>query len=107
MRLRPFIAVAALLCAGILIASAGTLRAECKRRGGFAVHQCGDRGWFEPPPEGSGAVRAVFWQIGYGNEMINNGEGSNGTGVAPAGFFSGNDSGLWEVPLLEAVRKAN
>lgn len=75
--------------------------AECSARTGFALYQCGDRAFFQPPPEGAGAVTAVFWQIGYGNRAVNNGQGHNGTGIAPAGVFSGNDSGLWKVPLID------
>lgn len=78
-------------------------RAECDSRQGFPVFQCGDRAWFQPPPEGSGMIRARFWQISYGNAYVNNGQGRSGNGIAPAGIFSGNDSGLYQVPLLAAA----
>ncbi len=77
--------------------------AACTVQGGFPVYQCGDRAWFQSPPEGSGAVSAVFWQIGYGNASVNNSEGTQGTGLGPPGVFSGNDSGLFEVPLIAAA----
>ncbi|MGH9869491.1 MAG: putative metal-binding motif-containing protein [Candidatus Polarisedimenticolia bacterium] len=67
------------------------------------VFQCGFASWFLPPPGGSGAVSAVWWQLGYGNGDVSNGAGTpadeEGTGMAPAGVFSGNDSGL-NVPFL-------
>jgi hypothetical protein len=92
------------LSVALLLAFPGLCEAVCGNSAGFAIHHCGDRAWFEPPPEGSGAVRAVFWQIGFGNAAISNGRGSNGLGVAPAGTFNGNDSGLAELPLLSASR---
>jgi hypothetical protein len=86
-----------------LLLTSQEVGAECRIQGGFPVYQCGDGAYFAPPPRGSGAVQAVFWQIGYGNEILNNGEGGSGTGVAPAGVFSGNDSGLWRPPLIPAA----
>ncbi len=80
-----------------------SIRPACTIQGGFPVYQCGDRAWFRSPPEGSGAVTALFWQIGYGNASINNAEGTQGTGLGPPGVFSGNDSGLYEVPLIAAA----
>ncbi|MCI0589720.1 MAG: hypothetical protein L0323_23125 [Planctomycetes bacterium] len=90
------VASAAVLCTS-------RLSAACTTQGGFAIFQCGDRAWFDAPPEGSGTVRAVFWQIGFGNAAVNNAEGTNGTGIGPPGVFSGNDSGLFDVPLIAAA----
>ncbi len=92
----------AALSAALALCFPALCGAVCGNAGGFAVHQCSDRSWFEPPPEGSGAVRAVFWQIGFGNATVSNGHGSLGVGVAPAGVFNGNDSGLADLPLLSA-----
>jgi hypothetical protein len=62
------------------------------------IFQCGYVGWFAPPPPGSGTVNSTWWQLGYGNNRVNNGvvatPANEGTGIAPAGVFSGNDGGL-------------
>jgi hypothetical protein len=63
------------------------------------IFQCGFVGWFAPPPPASGTVSSVWWQLGYGNNRINNGcvhasSLGEGNGLCPAGVFSGNDSGL-------------
>jgi hypothetical protein len=79
-------------------------RAACKRGFTFPIFQCSEKAWVAPPPEGAGLVSGVFWQIGYGNAIVNNGVGSSGTGVGPAGVFSGNDSGLRPVTLRDAGR---
>jgi hypothetical protein len=81
-------------------------RAACKETAGFPVFQCGDRAYFEAPPDGAGAVRGRFWQLGYGNGYISNGEGISGMGMAPAGVFNGNDNGLWPVPVVAAASLA-
>src|SRR5260221_8947964 len=86
----------------VLLAITDPLAASCHSAGGFAIFQCGDRGWFEPPPEGAGQVKALFWQIGFGNALINNGLGFNGIGIAPLGVFSGIDNGLAPVPVVDA-----
>ena len=88
---------------GVVVqAGTGASIAACKIPSPFAVYQCGDRAYFDPPPEGSGAVTAVFWQIGYGNAVLNSGEGSSGTGLLPSGRFMGVDSGLLGVRLIGA-----
>ncbi len=70
------------------------------------IFQCGFVGWFGPPPIGAGSVSAVWWQLGYGNGNVNNGavptDAQEGTGIAPAGVFSGNDSGLGPVSMTPA-----
>jgi hypothetical protein len=93
------ILLAAFLAASLVHTSA---YAVCKRGIGFAVMECADRAYVAPVPEGGGAVSALFWQIGFGNALINNGEGSTGTGVFPLGVFSGNDSGLFSMALTDA-----
>lgn len=77
--------------------------AECKRGLTFPIYQCADRAWIAPLPEGTGLVSGVFWQIGYGNAVVNNGLGSAGVGIGPAGVFSGNDSGLRVMALRDAL----
>ena len=94
--------VPAAAAALILLASMTPLSASCRRSGGFAIYQCGDGAYFDAPPPGTGAVTALLWQLGYGNSLTNNGDGSNGAGIAPAGVFSGNDSGLFRVGLVDA-----
>jgi hypothetical protein len=47
-------------------------------------------------------VTAVFWQVGFGNALVNNGMGHNGAGIAPMGVFSGNDNGLFRVVPVDA-----
>jgi hypothetical protein len=66
------------------------------------IFQCRFEGWFAPAPVGTGTVSTVWWQIGYGNNRVNNGvvcaaACDNGTGIGPAGVFSGNDSGIASV----------
>ncbi len=80
----------------------GGALAKCRSLEGFPIHQCAGGAFFAPPPEGSGAVTAAFWQIGFGNAAANSGEGTVGIGVFPAGVFNGNDSGLLRVPLVDA-----
>ena len=53
-----------------------------------AIFQCADRGYFAAPPAGAGAVTAVFWGIGFGNNTISNGLDNRGFGV------SGKSAGL-------------
>jgi hypothetical protein len=54
------------------------------------------------PPYTSQEVAAVFWQIGFGNDLINTGTGTSGTGISGKSSFSGNDSGLFPVDLTDA-----
>jgi len=106
MRFPSRLAVPLALSSVMLLAAAGPEPlASCRKSGGFAVYQCGDRAWFDAPPPGTGSITALFWQIGYGNALINNGSGTGGVGIAPPGVFSGNDSGLFTVSLVDA-RKA-
>src|SRR6267142_4669840 len=105
-----------------VIASALTsppLQATCTVFGGFAIFQCGDLAYFSPPPDydpnvytfdpndtfGPGGIvkniSAAFWQVGFGNQLINNGQGTGGTGMAGITTFNGNDSGLFQVDLRD------
>jgi hypothetical protein len=80
-----------------LLAFPSTAHAMCTQSI-MPIFQCGFVGWFAPPPSGAGTVSTVWWQLGYGNNNVNNGAtttpANEGTGIAPAGVFSGNDSGL-------------
>ena len=71
------------------------------------VFQCGFAAWFGPIPGGAGDVSPVWWQLGYGNNRVNNGlpspEMLEGTGIAPLGVFSGNDSGLATLYMTDAA----
>lgn len=92
--------------AGLLLATAGTsgVFANCTASV-MPVFQCGFVGFFAPPPAGAGTVSAIWWQLGYGNNNINNGvsnPGTEGTGIAPVGTFSGNDSGIGTIYLTDA-----
>jgi subtilisin family serine protease len=109
--------------AGLLVgaaAAAGSIRdaaAVCGELSGFAVFQCADLAYFDPPPDfdpgkyfldpndpaaGLMNVTAVFWQLGFGNNALNTGLGSTGTGNSALNTFNGNDSGLAAVDLAEA-----
>ncbi|MGH9866990.1 MAG: PKD domain-containing protein [Candidatus Polarisedimenticolia bacterium] len=70
------------------------------------IFQCGYQGWFTPPPVGSGAVSAVWWQIGYGNLTHNSPAQAalvhEGTGYVGGEGFTGNDSGLFPVTMTDA-----
>lgn len=107
-------ALAAVLAAA---ASATPLLATCTEPlGGFAIYQCGDRAWFNPPPnfdpnnpgfdpnDRSTNLTALFWQIGFGNNTSNTGQGSTGTGNSgtAANTFNGNDQGIIKVDLASA-----
>jgi len=103
---RGFRALAVL--AAVAVTSAGPAAfAGCGDFGGFAIFQCGDRAYFNPPPAGAGAVSSVFWQIGYGNNTLNDGSGTSGYGTygvdgLGAGAFNGNDSGTFPIELRDA-----
>src|SRR5882724_435141 len=104
----------ALALAAVLLLAAAPAAANCFEFGGFAIFQCGDLAFFTPPPDWDPnaypidpnghvpSISAVFWQIGFGNQRINNGSGPSGTGNFGASTFNGNDSGLWEVDLMDA-----
>jgi hypothetical protein len=103
-----------LVAAVVLAAGAQAPFAVCGNFGGFAVFQCGTSAFFQPPPDfdpnvyvvdpNTGSVTnisAVFWQIGFGNNTINSGLGSAGTGMAGVSTFNGNDSGLFTIDLKD------
>jgi hypothetical protein len=99
---RGFRALAVL--AAVAAMSAGPAAfAGCSDFGGFAVFQCADRAYFEPAPAGSGTVTPVFWQIGYGNQNVNDGSGASGTGIGGGGAFNGNDQGVFDVGISDAL----
>jgi hypothetical protein len=102
------------------VALAGSARdtaAACGEFGGFALFQCADLAYFAPPPDfdankyfvdpynpaaGLQNVTALFWQIGFGNDNLNTGLGSSGTGNSAPSTFNGNDQGAFRVDLAEA-----
>lgn len=85
--------------AGLLLLTAGSsgLFAVCQEDTVFPMFQCGFVGWFAPPPADAGNINAIWWQIGYGNNLLNNGiigaAGVDGTGAVGT-TFPGNDSGI-------------
>jgi hypothetical protein len=94
---------AALVGAAALWMSTGGAFAVCGDFGGFAAFQCADLAYFAPSPEpitfdplGRVATGAsiVFWQMGFGNQTLNTGLGSAGTGNSGLTTFNGNDQGL-------------
>ncbi|MGH9868226.1 MAG: hypothetical protein ACREAA_08700, partial [Candidatus Polarisedimenticolia bacterium] len=89
--------------AGLLLLTAGSsgLFAVCQEDGVFPIFQCGFLGWFAPPPTDAGSINAIWWQVGYGNNLLNNGiiglAATDGTGAVGA-TFPGNDSGVASSP---------
>jgi hypothetical protein len=106
-RFRPAVLPAALLLAGVNGAFA-----VCTEFGGYAIFQCADKAYFSPPPftvtldpnNRPTNVTGVFWQIGFGNNLLNNGAGSAGTGNSgtTAATFNGNDAGTTRVDVVAA-----
>jgi hypothetical protein len=112
-RVGPARALAALAAAAASAAGGGPAFAVCTEFGGFAIFQCADRAYFAPVPDPEFApsfdptgrvtnIEAVFWQIGFGNNLVNTGGGSAGTGMAGLATFNGNDQGLAVVDLVDA-----
>ena len=107
----------AAVMASVLLATAGTsgVFANCQASI-MPVFQCGFVGWFGPAPAPgtpltpsgppAGQISGVWWQVGYGNNNVNNGAtptaAQEGTGIAPAGVFGGNDSGIGTVYMTDA-----
>jgi len=100
-----------LVLAAVSAFGSGGVFAVCTQRlGGFAIFQCANVAYFDTAPfpvtldpnARPTNVTAVFWQIGYGNETVNDGTGNTGTGIGPGGAFNGNDSGLFHVDLEDA-----
>jgi len=99
-----------------LLALSGAIQvadANCLEFGGFAIFQCADLAFIQPPPDYDpnvyvvdpngivSNISAVFWQIGFGNAKTNTGAGSNGSGNSGANTFNGNDSGIFSVDLKD------
>jgi len=84
--------------------------ANCLEFGGFPIFQCADQAFFAPAPfpihldpnNRPTNVSAVFWQLGFGSEFLNNGLGSSGTGNSALNTFNGNDHGVRSVDVLDA-----
>lgn len=106
------------LCLAVVaITTVRSTAANCRGFGGFPVFQCADLAYFNPPPDfdpnkyfldpddpavGVQNVKVVYWQIGFGNNNLNTGFGSLGTGNSGATTFNGNDQGVSGVDLKEA-----
>ncbi len=71
--------------------------AICTEFGGFAIFQCSDLAYFDAVPDPNFVlivdpnnrvtnIQALFWQIGFGNQKINSGLGSAGTGNSGVGL---------------------
>ncbi len=114
MKLRKLISTSFLAVAVCMAASAGAF-ANCLEFGGFAIFQCADLAYVAPTtaagapvsvafdPNGHPTnVTAVFWQIGFGNSLINSGLGAYGTGNSAPKTFNGNDSGIAPLDLVDA-----
>ncbi|MBI3449455.1 MAG: hypothetical protein HY049_11125 [Acidobacteria bacterium] len=99
-----------------LLALSGAMQAanaNCFEFGGFAIFQCADLAFVQPPPDFDPSIyvvdangvtsniSAVFWQIGFGNANISNGNGSSGTGNSGPSTFNGNDSGNFAIDLRD------
>jgi hypothetical protein len=104
--MRALLAVVAVLAPGWEGA-----RANCRHIfGGEAIFQCSGLAWFDPAPfpvtfdpnSKPTNMTAVFWQAGFGNQTLNDGLGSAGTGIGGLGVFDGNDQGRWAVDLRDA-----
>lgn len=102
---------AILLGAVVALAMGGSgAYANCLEFGGFAIFQCADLAFFAPPPfavtfdpnASPTNVSAVFWQIGFGNQLLNSGLGSAGTGNSALNTFNGNDQGIFVADLKDA-----
>jgi hypothetical protein len=95
---------AALVGAAALWMSTGGAFAVCALPlGGFAIFQCADLAYFPPSPEPvtfdaagrvSSGVTTVFWQLGFGNALINSGLGTGGNGFRVGAGFEGIDNGV-------------
>lgn len=93
----------AVLAAVVAISAGPEVFAFCDTsRETYAIFHCANRAYFAAPPAGSGAVSAVFWDVGFGNKNLNTGVGLDGTGFA-AKAFNGNDNGLFTVNVLDAA----
>jgi hypothetical protein len=99
---RGFKALAVLAAVAIASAGSATFAVCVDPIGGFAVFQCADRAYFAPAPAGAGTISGAFWQLGFGNNTLNNNTGTTGTGNGAGGLFNGNDSGTFVPELIDA-----
>ncbi|MBI3447678.1 MAG: putative metal-binding motif-containing protein [Acidobacteria bacterium] len=112
--MKPSKVLRALLLAAVAAGATQGPFANCFEFGGFAIFQCGDLAFIQPPPDfdpnvyvvdpnGHVAnISALFWQVGFGNATTDNGLGSSGSGNSGVSTFNGNDSGLVGVDLKDA-----
>src|SRR5262250_1911341 len=76
---------------------------------GFSIFQCANEARFGSAPfalslDANGRptnVSAVFWQVGFGNNTLNTGQGTAGTGNSGSTTFNGNDNGLLAIDLVD------
>ena len=73
----------------------------------YALFGCADLNYFAPVPAPytPADVSTVFWQIGFGNETNQTGQGTDGTGVQSKSNFNGNDHGLFVPDLVDAFAR--
>ncbi len=114
---RVAVRLAAILVLSLAAAAAAPEAfANCLNLGGFAIHQCADLAFFGAVPDPNFTLQfadpndssrvtnisIVFWQIGFGNQSLNSGQGTSGTGNSAGTTFNGNDQGTAVVHLREA-----
>ena len=107
MRAHTMLRTAALVAVTLFAATTG-LWAFCDSAiESYAVFQCADLGYFAPVPAGytPSQIQAVFWQIGFGNNTLNSGQGTDGTGVQSKSNFNGNDNGLFKPDVADACAR--
>lgn len=100
-----------LLGAAALGMGTGGAFAVCAEFGGYAVFQCGDLAYIAPAPfqvtfdaaNRPTNVLTTYWQLGFGNNLINDGNGTTGTGNENLTTFNGNDAGIAVVDLADAT----
>ncbi|MBI3448030.1 MAG: thrombospondin type 3 repeat-containing protein [Acidobacteria bacterium] len=97
----------------LLVASPAS--ANCIEFGGFAIFHCAEDAYVDAVPDPNARpvfdpntgrvlnVDAVFWQIGFGNDVANTGQGSSGTGTSGPTSFNGNDIGIRPIDLRDAT----
>ena len=109
------------LTAAVLGLCAPEALATCGEFGGFPIFQCANLAYFQKVPDPNFVIQidpnildpldpgfgriinitAVFWQLGFGNNNLNTGNGSQGTGNSGLTTFNGNDGGIKRIDLIE------